>query len=821
MNRVLLTGVTGFVGKVVLQDLLRRKKELGIDRVRVLIRTAKTRNGKTRSPLQRFQESVATAEVFSLLEKDWERHVEVVAGELAEARCGLSAEDYETVTRDTTQVIHCAASVEFDLPVKDAAAANITTALEVLELARACGKLERMVDVSTAYVSAWHAGEIKETLAHLPRAASEYLGAISDGSRTEAEMLAETGHPNTYTFTKCITEHLLFERCGAVSVSIVRPSIVSASWQTPFPGWLDSPAALAGCLLYTGLGLVRAFNADPAVRLDVVPVDVTAKIILDAAFFEPRPIRYAVMGIENALRVDMAALSTIAFFRERPGSKAVPGMFIGIEAHGFENADRWRRGLRLQLLRAMLFASGRDRERRQLEKVDEKVRYLNKAFSYFTHHTFDFRPETPAVPTGYDPVAYMDAVNAGLYRHILKLDEREMPLAGLGHDDARSDMGWMREKAVGSWPMEALALGMRKALRSCTSAVTFDRPSFERAVSNAPAEALFVLAPSHRSYFDFLLSSYLCFQHPELGIDVPHIAAAEEFGKIPLVGSVLRASRAFYIRRGVGKEVPELSEELRRIAGKKASVMFFIEGQRSRAREFLEPKRGLLRGLQATGQTFAILPLAIAYDRVPEEAALERELNGGRRSKMSLPALVKWVAQLARGNVQLGRVHISCGDPLRLDGKSDVRELADAVLASQQTLMAVSRFHLRSFLCEPGVMGIDEEWLVNAVKARGGRVIESELAPAIGASAVLRASLRNQWMHWFYSDALALYPHSEAVRAHVQKHGWVGVRASVVPRDPNVVRVVRALMAHIVEPTERPTAKPRRVVTASAQEALQ
>ena len=27
-----------------------------------------------------------------------------------------------------------------------------------------------------------------------------------------------------------------------------------------------------------------------------------------------------------------------------------------------------------------------------------------------------------------------------------------------------------------------------------------------------------VLAPSHRSYFDFLLSSYLCFQHPELGI---------------------------------------------------------------------------------------------------------------------------------------------------------------------------------------------------------------------------------------------------------------------------------------------------------------
>ena len=35
---VLLTGVTGFVGKVVLYDLLRRREELGIGRVSVLVR---------------------------------------------------------------------------------------------------------------------------------------------------------------------------------------------------------------------------------------------------------------------------------------------------------------------------------------------------------------------------------------------------------------------------------------------------------------------------------------------------------------------------------------------------------------------------------------------------------------------------------------------------------------------------------------------------------------------------------------------------------------------------------------------------------------
>jgi len=34
----LLTGVTGFLGKVVLEELLRRREELGVDRVHLLIR---------------------------------------------------------------------------------------------------------------------------------------------------------------------------------------------------------------------------------------------------------------------------------------------------------------------------------------------------------------------------------------------------------------------------------------------------------------------------------------------------------------------------------------------------------------------------------------------------------------------------------------------------------------------------------------------------------------------------------------------------------------------------------------------------------------
>lgn len=228
---VLLTGVTGFVGKVVLEELLRRRSELGIAGVTVLVRPSKNRQGEVIEPAARFMDTVAKAEVFRGLEAGWTRLVEVVACDLEKPQCGLSEVDHARVTRRTTHVIHCAASVEFDLPIQEAARANVTTALEVLELSRACRKLVGMVDVSTAYVNVWRNGPIVERLAHLPRSADDMLADIVHARRPEAEMLAETGHPNTYTFTKCITEHLISQRRADVPVIIVRPSIVSALWR--------------------------------------------------------------------------------------------------------------------------------------------------------------------------------------------------------------------------------------------------------------------------------------------------------------------------------------------------------------------------------------------------------------------------------------------------------------------------------------------------------------------------------------------------------------------------------------------------------------
>jgi hypothetical protein len=227
--------------------------------------------------------------------------------------------------------------------------------------------------------------------------------------------------------------------------------------------------------------------------------------------------------------------------------------------------------------------------------------------------------------------------------------------------------------------------------------------------------------------------------------------------------------------------------------------MFFVEGQRSRSRLFLAPKRGLLRGLQATGRTFAVLPIAMSYDRLPEENALELELTGGKKPKMSLTGVLAWLGKLAQGKVALGRMHMACGEPLVMTAETDVKALANQLVAEQQRLTTVSSFHLRAFLAESGLgeKGIDEKWLAAAIRARGGRVLHSELQVPQPFSATLAQSLRNQWMHWFYGDALARYPENLAVRDHIERNAWM----SVLERDDNdakVDAVVDALMKPIV-----------------------
>lgn len=55
-----------------------------------------------------------------------------------------------------------------------------------------------------------------------------------------------------------------------------------------------------------------------------------------------------------------------------------------------------------------------------------------------------------------------------------------------------------------------------------------------------------IILPTHRSYIDFLLVSYVFYAYK---FKCPHIAAAEDFLSIKMVHNLLRSSGAFFIKR--------------------------------------------------------------------------------------------------------------------------------------------------------------------------------------------------------------------------------------------------------------------------------
>jgi len=744
----LLTGVTGFLGKVVLEELLRRREELGVERIHVLIRPRKRRQAA-----ERFRREVVGSPCFSNLAPDWTRYVSVVQGALEEPGVALDPTGRDELTARVTHIMHAAASVSFDLPLADAARANVATSLNLLELARACPQLQRLIYVSTAYVTP-HPGEgipIEEVLAPLPEPAAELYRSILEGQYDEAALLKRSGHPNTYTLTKSLAEHLLVERCAELPLAIIRPSIISAAWRHPFPGWIDSTSGFASFVVLIGMGHLRAVAGLPGTRLDLVPVDEVAARMLEECApglgrESPPVIRHAVAGLGRTIRLSEVGERITKFFSVHQVERRPVVKYLGRRGPGFRLAESVHH--RMAIAAAELRSPSLRRATGQLKA---RLAYLNRVFPYFTCNCFAFTSSRPFDGT-FDAGSYVTNVCRGAYRHILHRDDTQWTMAGRKHPGHGGDLRWALRQSEGNLWIRFGGWVTTKLLRRAVERVTVDIPSFEAARNAASEGSPLVLVPNHRSYLDFVLCSYLCFARPDLGIRIPHIAAAMEFGKIPLLGRLLSSLHAFYLRRGTGKEDPELTRRVHQLIEQGKTLEFFIEGQRSRSREFLAPKRGLLRCLQATGRTCTLLPVAFSYDRVPEEAAFAMELAGLPKPRMRLGPLLGWVVRAWRGKIDLGRIHLACGAPVTLGRECDVQSVSHEVIRRLESATVATTYHLQAFLSRHPIDGLDSGWLRSAIEARGGRVLESSLKPPPDLDPLIAASLRYQFSHLFQTN---------------------------------------------------------------------
>ncbi|XP_054678649.1 dihydroxyacetone phosphate acyltransferase isoform X3 [Grus americana] len=178
-----------------------------------------------------------------------------------------------------------------------------------------------------------------------------------------------------------------------------------------------------------------------------------------------------------------------------------------------------------------------------------------------------------------------------------------------------------------------------------------------------------VLLPSHRSYVDFLMLSYLLYTYD---LALPVIAAGIDFLGMKIVGELLRRAGAFFMRRSFGGNrlywavFAEYVKTMLRSGY--APIEFFLEGTRSRTAKTLTPKFGLLSIVmepffkREVFDTY-LVPISISYERILEESLYAYELLGVPKPKESTSGLLK-ARRILSDN--FGTIHIYVGEPVSL-----------------------------------------------------------------------------------------------------------------------------------------------------------
>jgi thioester reductase-like protein len=252
MGAVLLTGATGFVGREVLSRLLAR----GDRHVHALVRASDDEEAAGRLPAH--------------------DRLTAVAGDIERPGLGLSEEAAEALRRHVSTVIHCAASVSFELPLEESRQVNVEGTRNMAQFARGCPRLERFTYVSTAYV----AGE-------------------PGGLFREDELAVGQSFRNPYEQSKFEAEVALRSEASDLPLQILRPSIVVGDSNT---GRTSAFNVLYGPLRAFARGALRAIPARRDSPVDIVPVDYVADRVHELATQGPDGTFHLVAG-RNATTV--------------------------------------------------------------------------------------------------------------------------------------------------------------------------------------------------------------------------------------------------------------------------------------------------------------------------------------------------------------------------------------------------------------------------------------------------------------------------------------------------------------------------------------
>jgi nucleoside-diphosphate-sugar epimerase len=176
--------------------------------------------------------------------------VEVLAGDVTDLHLGLSGEEVERVAGSVTRIFHLAALNQLTVSREVAFRANVDGTRNVLELARECRRLERLVHFSTCHVA-----------------------GAREGVVAEDELDRGQEFRNAWEESKFHAEKAVVRAMDALPITVVRPSTVVGDSRTGEIDRFEGPYALGILLVASPLVVPLPLPGNGIAPLNVVPVD--------------------------------------------------------------------------------------------------------------------------------------------------------------------------------------------------------------------------------------------------------------------------------------------------------------------------------------------------------------------------------------------------------------------------------------------------------------------------------------------------------------------------------------------------------------------
>ncbi len=383
---IMLIGVTGFIGKVWLVNLLMDLPEIG--RIYLLIRRQ-----KSNPALGRFEKMVEESPVFDPLYKRYgaglarflRERVEVVEGNVTAPDLGLTAEMSQVLRKNLDLIVNSSGLTDFNPDLRDALTTNVDAAVSIVEFVHSSDHAG-LLHLSTCYVAGARDGRVSEAVRpnytpagvanfdadvewrslhefvkratekaesaevteELRRQALQKEHASKDlkGAALENQVRKnrvrwlrnylteagkkranELGWANTYTLSKSLAESLIIKYGAGLPIAIVRPAIVETSLEKPFLGWNEGINTSASLSYLLGT-YFRQLPSNERKRLDVIPVDSVCRgmTLIAAAVVERRNAQIYQLATSVTNPCDMRRSIELTSLAHRKHYRALEGL---------------------------------------------------------------------------------------------------------------------------------------------------------------------------------------------------------------------------------------------------------------------------------------------------------------------------------------------------------------------------------------------------------------------------------------------------------------------------------------------------------------